>query len=240
MKLLRDFADNRFRDGCVFCGGPEETRDHAPSRVLLDAPFPEHLPKVPSCFPCNNGFSLDEQYVACLIDCIISGSTDPDVVRRDVVRKTLRSRPALRARIESARRDDDGKISFVPENERIRNVIQKLATTHVAYELCLPLSSQPSRVAFVPFPLLNEDRRAAFDAEHSSEMFPEVGSRALQRVIEHNPGPPFGSERIVMQDWVDVQEGRYRYLAFDDHGTVTVRIVLSEYLACEVVWNEED
>ena len=60
--------------------------------------------------------------------------------------------------------------------------------------------------------------------------------RVLQRVVQPNPRPPNGSERFVTQDWVDVQEGRYRYLAFDDDGAITVRIVLSEYLACEVVW----
>lgn len=239
MKPLEDFADDRFRGGCVFCGGPEETGDHTPSRVLLDAPFPEHLPKVPACFPCNNGFSLDEQYVACLIECTLAGSTDPDVVQRDVVSRTLRSRPALRERIESARRDDEGSISFVPENERIRNVIQKLATTHVAYELCVPLVRQPTRVVFVPFPLLTKAQRAGFDAAHTSELFPEVGSRALERVIQANPRPPNGSEQFVTHDWVDVQEGRYRYLAFADHGAIVVRIVLSEYLACEVVWDAE-
>ena len=32
----------------------------------------------------------------------------------------------------------------------------------------------------------------------------------------------------------------HRYLAFDDDGAITVRIVLSEYLTCEVVWDAED
>jgi hypothetical protein len=39
-----------------------------------------------------------------------------------------------------------------------------------------------------------------------------------------------------MLDWVEVQEGRYRYLAAGGDG-VTVRIVLSEYAAGEVTWS---
>jgi hypothetical protein len=41
----------------------------------------------------------------------------------------------------------------------------------------------------------------------------------------------------VFNGWIVVQPGRYRYLAYVD-SAVTVRMVLSEYLACEVVWEE--
>lgn len=37
-------------------------------------------------------------------------------------------------------------------------------------------------------------------------------------------------------EWIVVQPGRYRYVAFVDD-TVVVRMVLSEYLACEVIWS---
>ena len=42
--------------------------------------------------------------------------------------------------------------------------------------------------------------------------------------------------RLVVNDWVDVQEGNYRYLAIDDAGGLVIRIVIAEYLACEVAW----
>jgi len=41
---------------------------------------------------------------------------------------------------------------------------------------------------------------------------------------------------LLINDWVDVQEGRYRYLAIDDRGEVKIKIVIAEYLACEVTW----
>jgi hypothetical protein len=43
MEQLKSYADNRLVNGCVYCGGPEETRDHVPSRVFLDPPYPENL-----------------------------------------------------------------------------------------------------------------------------------------------------------------------------------------------------
>jgi hypothetical protein len=42
-----------------------------------------------------------------------------------------------------------------------------------------------------------------------------------------------------MQDWVEVQSGRHRYHAFEEDDGAVVRIVLSEYLACEAVWRGE-
>lgn len=41
---------------------------------------------------------------------------------------------------------------------------------------------------------------------------------------------------LVINDWVDVQEGRYRYHAIDYGDAVRIKLVISEYLACEVVW----
>jgi hypothetical protein len=52
MQQLRSYADERLVASCVYCGNVTETRDHVPSRILLDEPYPENLPVVPSgpCF----------------------------------------------------------------------------------------------------------------------------------------------------------------------------------------------
>src|SRR5579871_3347053 len=83
------FSDERHAAFCVFCGDPPSTREHAASRVLLDDPLPVDLPMVGSCHDCNNGYSLDEEYLACLIDCVVTGSTDPSAVSRPKVRAAL-------------------------------------------------------------------------------------------------------------------------------------------------------
>lgn len=70
------FVDERLKGSCVYCGGPPETVDHVPSRVFLDDPLPENLPVVEACRECNGGFSLDEEYLACLLECVMTGTTD--------------------------------------------------------------------------------------------------------------------------------------------------------------------
>lgn len=97
MEQLRDYADERLLLGCIYCGAQDNTREHVPSRVLLDKPYPENLPVVGACHPCNNGFSKDEEYVACLIESVIAGSTEPEKIRRQTI-ATLRERSPLYGR----------------------------------------------------------------------------------------------------------------------------------------------
>jgi hypothetical protein len=53
-------------------------------------------------------------------------------------------------------------------------------------------------------------------------------ARGEQRLLEGHDVDAHG--------WIVVQEGRYRFLASTGDG-ILVRMVLSEYLACEVVWS---
>jgi hypothetical protein len=85
------------------------------------------------------------------------------------------------------------------------------------------------------------EERELFDAAHVQEMFGEIGSRGLQRILvtEMLLRSEAGEEsvaRLLLNDWIDVQEGYYRYLAIDDVGGFVIRIVIAEYLACEVGW----
>jgi hypothetical protein len=242
MDQLRTYADDRLINGCIYCGGPAETRDHVPSRVLLDAPFPENLPVVGACWECNNGFSLDEQYVACLIESVVAGSTDPDHIRRSGVAKILRRSPGLRARIEGAKTLHDGQIRFGVEPERIRNVLLKLARGHAAFEVSQSCRDEPTSVWWCPLVLMTAGEREAYNASHVVQLFGEVGSRGLQRLLVTQFVVRSGDGRdsmlsLLINDWVDVQDGRYRHLAIDDCGAVKIRIVIAEYLACEITWS---
>ena len=96
MQQLRCYGDDRNKGFCVHCGGgPTETVDHVPSKVLLDEPYPENLMAAPACRECNNGLSLDEEYLACLLECVIAGDTAPEKLHRtkipEILRRTLRS-----------------------------------------------------------------------------------------------------------------------------------------------------
>lgn len=240
---LSDFADSRLIAGCIYCGGLDDTRDHVPSRVLLDLPFPENLPIVPACRRCNTEFSSDEEYLACLIEAVLAGTTDPDRIERSRVAATLRRKPGLRARIQSGRRVTGDQIAFDFEYARVRNVVLKLARGHAAFELSALNRSEPTAIAWWPMPLMSPEERDSYNASHVVRTLGEVGSRGMQRllVVQATVKRPTGESCIVdvlVNDWVDVQEGRYRYLAIDDQGEVRVKIVIREYLACEVVWSD--
>jgi len=81
-----------------------------------------------------------------------------------------------------------------------------------------------------------------WNASHVQQLVGEVGSRGLQRafVTELTLRSQAGettSVGLLVNDWVDVQQGRYRYLAIDDGGQIQIKIVIGEYLACEVTWS---
>lgn len=241
MDQIKSYADSRLINGCVYCAGPEETKDHVPSRVLLDPPLPENLPTVRACYSCNQGFSLDEEYLACLIESVIAGSTEPDVIRRPRVAEILRRSPALRARIEAARTTDGRGISFEVEPNRIRNVVVKLARGHAAYELSQPCLEEPSSVWWCPLALMTDEQRDSYEASQVVGLLGEVGSRQSQRLLvtQVSLEAANGDKRslgLVINDWIDVQDGCYRYLAVDNGDEVSIKIVIGEYLAGEVAW----
>lgn len=245
MDYLNDFADERLANGCVYCfGGLEETRDHVPSRILLELPYPTNLPVVPACRECNAGFSLDEEYVATLLECVLAGSTDPSRIRHERVSRGLERNSALRARLESSKWEENGRTIFSVEENRIRNVICKLAKGHAAYELSTPYRATPDRIAWCPIPEMTKDEWEDFDAVHVGGVINEIGSRNMQRLLatqvllESENGDPIFMNLLV-NDWIEVQHARYRYQVIEEFEIVRIKIVIAEYLACEVIWNRD-
>lgn len=244
MEQLQDLADDRLINGCVYCGGLADTRDHVPARALLEAPFPENLPVVPACRTCNASYSAHEQYLACFLECVLAGSTDPDRIPTESISRALRRDGALRSRIERSRVEVDGQVVFHPEVDRVQRVVRKLAAGHAAYELSRVVRRPPSTIAWWPLTMMTGEQRTNFDAPHVPCLLGEVGSRGLQRllmtqvVLEDGSGNR-QSVGIFTNDWVEVQEGRYRFLAIDDVEGLKVKLVLSEYLACEVHWLDD-
>ena len=226
------FIDERHTGMCVYCGTYPDTRDHVPSKVLLDEPYPPDLPVVGACKKCNASFSLDEQYIACFLDCIICGGAEVSDLHRSNVKRILKDNPALKGRIKMARKKDEAdNLLWEAESDRVRNVVLKLARGHAAYEL-YPKLEEPTAVGFAPLQLLSDDEKSSFEQITASkiELWPEIGSRAFLRAFGKPP-----DRFLHFNGWVVVQPDRYRY-AVAETGGVLVRMVLSEYLACEVVW----
>lgn len=95
------FIDDRLVGMCAFCGSASNTRDHVPSKVFLNEPYPDNLPVVDACFECNNSFSLDEEYLACFLECVIAGGTNNEKVSKKV-RKILEHNPKLENMISTS------------------------------------------------------------------------------------------------------------------------------------------
>jgi hypothetical protein len=229
MENVRNYGDRRQVVSCVYCAGTTESRDHVPSKVLLDEPYPPDLPVVPACQSCNEGFALDEEYLACLVECTLAGSVNPEDIQRAKVKEILSKKPTLASRLRNVRQQTLlGEVSFAIERERVRKVALKLARGYAAFELNEPQFDEPTSVALLPLLVMTADQRERFESPPASSLWPEigvwpeVGSRAMQRIV-------------TGEIWAVVQPNRYRYLASVEDGVV-VRMVLSEYLACEVRW----
>ena len=224
------FIDDRFRGVCSFCGAVPDNRDHVPSRVLLDKPYPENLPVVESCTGCNEGFSKDEEYLACFIECVKKGTTDYDETFRPKVAKTLKARPSIKSRIEQSKTENEqGELVWKPETERIKNVVLKLAQGHMAYELGLQHVEDPIVLDVVPVPYMTEEYSSQFfsPSARGNLLYPEIGSRSFIKL---------GKEKSRSYgEWNVVQSGLYEYMIGQSGGD-WVKLVIGDYLACEVVW----
>ena len=222
-----NFGDNRQLAWCIHCGGGTGTRDHVPSRVFLDEPYPLNLPVVPACQSCNEGFSKDEEYLACLVDCARLGSVNQSSDHRPKILRILTTKPVLAAKLARARHESNDGILFSLEPKRVRNVVLKLARGHAAFELNEPQRDSPTQLTYNPLLFMRHDIRECFETPPCPSVYPEVGSRAMQRMII--------AGNNVMTEWVVVQPTRYRYLVTINNG-ILVRIVIGEYLGCEVRW----
>jgi hypothetical protein len=223
------FSDERLRGFCVYCGDQPSSADHVPARVFLDEPHPETARVVDACAKCNSGASLDEQFVACLIESVVCSSTDSARLEREKVRRTLSHAPLLGQMIARGRSPDLlGGLNWNITSEqyvRVERVVVKLARGLIAYEESNPQLDDPEHVSIRPLVAFGDAEREEFEgraAKRVAHRSPEVGGRAFIRAWELSDGSP----------WIVVQPDRFRYRV---DGT-EVRMVLRGYLACIVAW----
>ena len=239
MRYLNDYSDERLKGACAHCGSAIDStranRDHVPSKCLLQEPYPDNLPVVPSCIQCNSEFSKDEEYFSILLQCVLIGSADPMDHRNANVRKALRRSKRLGERIECSKSivetDEESRVVWEPETQRVNNVILKNARGHAFYEFGERQEIDPAYVWTKPICNLPDTQHRNFVGNQRTHVsgWPEVGSRAFQRAI-------LGYD--IRDGWVIVQNGIYRYKVMQNKG-VYVRSVLAEYLATEVYWRDD-
>lgn len=139
---------------------------------------------VPSCCKCNNGFSKDETYFACAIECALIGTTDIEKIERDTIRKTLKYNRRLHEKIKSSFTGDGLAIEY----ERFENIILKCVYGHIKYENSDTEFRRPQSIWFKPIHLLTHDEKHIFFSVSELEKAPEVGSRAMQRIFINEKG----------------------------------------------------
>lgn len=224
---------------CLHCTeslSATRTRDHVPSRGLLMPPYPAQLPTVDICADCNERFSKDEQYFALLLECVLSGCADPSEQPDLRVAKRLRDNPHLASRISNQRvlivQGDKESLWWQTEPHRIETVVVKNARGHVMYEAGVPMHRTPELVSFHAMSVMTDTERTEFEQGGAGDsalgpLLPELGTRALTRAM---------TSADLVDDWVEVQRGRYRYMVGCGDSATVVRTVIFEYLATEVVW----
>lgn len=229
MRQIRKYSDSRWDSGCSFCGERETTRDHVPSKVFLEPPYPANLAVVPACFKCNQASSMAEAYVACLLGIICTGG-----IPKGTAAKTLEKHPVIKKEIEAARRPGFWGDSYQIDIDRLFLVLQKFAQGHARYELSELFLNEPQSFWAKPLTQMSGSEVSEFETLKKAQIYPEIGSRAFQRMVVTQS---LGAEALSGSnvEWIVVQPSRYRYLV-SASADVIVRLVIREYLACEVRW----
>ncbi len=148
MDNIIEFVDERQRCWCIHCGEwiaqVERNRDHAPSKSLLQKPYPENLPVVQVCKNCNSSFSRDEEYLAAFLGAVLTGTTDPTAQSSPSARRILATNEKLRTRIDRSKISyttigGETRIVWKPEIARVNNVVVKNARGHAFFEYGEPM-----------------------------------------------------------------------------------------------------
>lgn len=219
MKDYQTFSDKRLDGSCYSCGSSEaSTRDHVPPKALLDKPFP-FLAVVPSCEPCNRGFSLDEEYVVCAIEVAACGSPDPTQFVRERVARAVQRSPALATRLNEEFRAEPS-LGIQPDWRRFERVFQKVSRGLLLYETSTHAADRDLHLHFTAF---DDVQHTLWDQIEDSDttLLPEVGSRQLHRMFV-NPLPA-----------TTVQPGRFEFACSTALGGHRIRMAVRNTLVVD-------
>ena len=225
---LNNYADERQTSLCAYCGEYKTkfTRDHSPSKVFLNKPYPNNLYVLYACFKCNNSFSFDEEYVSYWIAIALYKLNSTKTNKYESAMRAIKRNDKLKKLFFGTSLFDEDDL--VPIDEiRLKNIFYKLASGHILYHHNNPKYTFPTTINWSFLLSLNENDRMLFEFEPLAEVYPEVGSRTILGIDRHGN---------LCYPWIDVQKGVYRYLVAETGNSQIVKIVFSEFLACEIVW----
>lgn len=169
-----------------------------------------------TCRKCNGGASLDEEYIACIIDVALCGGVDEPTLRPKVTAAFAHT-AALKRQIAAAERRADGhSLGFECDPQRLCDVIAKTGRGLLAYEDADGRAGDPVDVSW--------SVADAFEMPTAAQLLPEVGSLGLTRLTV---------QRFDSKPWVTLQPGRFVYRVDRTLERTAVRMVFSDYLHAE-------
>ena len=250
MRYIEYYGDDRFRhkivyakdaySECVYCGAEAKTREHAPSKVFLNKPYPGDLPIVPACFKCNNSFSKDELFLAILIEKLKNSFYGSQYPLSDETLARLDINPKIASAIDNAIVSND----FAQFDHRIKNVALKLAISHAVYELSEGYCAKDANIDYSFSNNMSIENREDFESAIvlNDKLLPEIGSRAYERIMvmevsaqsQEQPDQTV-TVPLMLLDWVDVQESRYLYTCYNLSDAIVVKMIISDFLFVSVI-----
>lgn len=173
---------------CLYCGGKSETRDHIPTRGLLNKPYPNNLMTVPSCKKCNNSFSKDEEYLIILLITISDSHTLSEKQESNgKLDRAIDRKPLLYdSLIDTLTIGGNGKVFINIEQERVGRIVSKIA--------CGIYSKEFKQVR----PLVEFNRVKTFSIDNHSEI-----TNKLLSILQ--------SEHFASNKWTVVQKDVFSY-----------------------------
>lgn len=172
---------------CVYCGKKTTiTRDHIPPKNLFSKPRPSNLISVPSCFRCNTGFSLDDEYFRLVI-----------AIRDDIANNTQNILPKVLRSLEKTE-----KIGFLNSFLNSIQVVENLKTelNNLDYEYKVDLSRLNNVAARIIKGLFYHHFKEIIPPEYSVYAFCSEGMKYLSSKsiikIQNNIIIPISKQKV--------------------------------------------
>jgi hypothetical protein len=199
---------------CVYCSGMADTREHCPPKSFLKEPYPDNLTLIPACRKCNNSFSKAERKFKLLMDNLENNIND-ERTTEDIQHLVTKH--------------------ILPDYARM--VLYKVAIGHSAYMLSTGFGeSHPIENVDILFAIKNQCSQKEWENFQDLTLIdtiPELGSRASDRcLLVKSVGDD--SFRMVVFDWINVQDGIYKYLPYHDEKNISVKMVIRDLLYVKV------
>lgn len=224
------YQDNRIAQYCIYCGETKNnSKDHVPSKCLIDKPYPENLPTVACCPECNNSFSKIEEYTSCLLEMIKKLKLQNyDYKIRDKIQTSLEFNTKLQYQIKEEIKNS----TF--NKTRIFNFLSKQAKGHIFYHFSIFKWNETPKIEIYTVLDLTDSEIKTFLNTPEREKIGELGSRDCYDVlmVEDHDGNMIKSFYL----WNTVQEEQYEYLTYLERNQIVVKIIIGGFFLCKITY----